>query len=138
MGHFNGHHDRQGQDTLLNCDYKILTKAFVKKFCPVMKDIIQLCSVEDKNILHGVMSIISSIDYVNLHKIPAYLVSFDMFKAYDRVMLDYLVKVMKAIGFPDKFIRWVLNQSMRIGEIRGETEMTFLCDLRAGNGTGYD
>ena len=74
-----------------------MTKAFVKKLCPVMKDIIrsgQLCSVEDKNILHGVMSIISSIDYVNLHKIPAYIVSFDMFKAYDRVMLDYLVKIM--------------------------------------------
>ena len=40
--------------TLLNCDYKILTKDFVKRMCPVMSEIIlsgQLCSVKGKNIL---------------------------------------------------------------------------------------
>jgi hypothetical protein len=96
--------------TLLNCDYKILSKAFVKRLCPVMCDIIksgQLCSVEDKNILYGILNIISSIDYINAHKISAYMVSFDMFKAYDRVMLDYLMKIMTAMKFPDIFILWV-------------------------------
>ena len=67
----------------------------------------QLCSVEKKNILFGVSNIISSIDYVNAHNIPAFLGSFDMFKAYDRVLLDYLVRVMRAMGFPDKFIGWM-------------------------------
>ena len=96
--------------TLLNCDYKILTKEFVRRLCPVMVDIIksgQLCSSKKKNILFGVMNIISSIDYVNLHKITAYMVSLDMFKAYDRVMLDYLVRVMAAMKFPSLFIKWV-------------------------------
>ena len=35
--------------TLLNCDYKILSKVFVKRMCPVMSEIIlsgQLCSVK--------------------------------------------------------------------------------------------
>ena len=97
--------------TLLNCDYKILTKCFVGLLTPVMGEIIcsgQLCSVEKKNILFGISNITSSLDYVHAHNIPAYIASFDMFKAYDRVMLDYLVKVMKAMGFPDKFISWVL------------------------------
>ena len=31
-----------------------------------------------------------------------------MFKAYDRVILDYLVKVMAAMKFPQIFIQWVL------------------------------
>jgi hypothetical protein len=31
-----------------------------------------------------------------------------MFKAYDRVLLSYLVKVMYAMGFPAKFVKWVL------------------------------
>ena len=30
-----------------------------------------------------------------------------MFKAYDRVMLDYLVKVMAAMKFPALFIQWI-------------------------------
>ena len=68
----------------------------------------QLCSVDNKNILFGVSNICSSIDYVNTHNIPAFVASFDMFKAYDWVMLDYLVKVMKAMRFPDKFISWIL------------------------------
>ena len=40
--------------TLLNCDYKILSKSFVKRLCPVLPEIIksgQLCSVKEKNIL---------------------------------------------------------------------------------------
>ena len=51
---------------------------------------------------------ISSVEYVNLHKVPAYLVSYDMFKAYDRVMLSYLVKVMQAMDFPVDFVKWIL------------------------------
>ena len=97
--------------TLLNCDYKILSKCFVKRLTPVMPEIIlsgQLCSNGDKNILFGISNIISSVDYVNLHKVPAFLASFDMYKAYDRVMLSYLVKVMQAMEFPATFINWIL------------------------------
>ena len=97
--------------TLLNCDYKILSKCFVGELAPVMGEIIlsgQLCSVKEKNILFGISNIISTVDYVNAHNIPAYIASFDMFKAYDRVMLDYLVKVMRAMKFPEKFIGWIL------------------------------
>ena len=97
--------------TLLNCDYKILSKCFVKRLAPVMPEIIlsgQLCSNGDKNILFGICNIISSVEYVNLHKVPAFLVSYDMYKAYDRVMLSYLVKVMQAMEFPATFIDWIL------------------------------
>ena len=97
--------------TLLNCDYKILAKCFVKRLTPMMCEIIlsgQLCSNGNKNILFGVSSIISSIDYINKFMVPAYMSSYDMYKAYDRVMLNYLVKVMEAMEFPDKFVKWVL------------------------------
>ena len=49
----------------------------------------------------------SSVDYINAHNVPAFMGSFDIFKAYDRVLLDYLVRVMKAMKFPDKFIGWM-------------------------------
>ena len=91
--------------TLLNCDYKIFSKCFVKRLVPLMPEVIlsgQLCSNGDKNILFGAFNVISSIDYVNMHKIPAFLVSYDMFKAYD------LVKVMKTMDFPCDFVKWIL------------------------------
>ena len=97
--------------TLLNCDYKILSKCFVKRMCPVMPEIIksgQLCSVDQKNILFGIANILSSIDYIEAHKVAAFFVSLDMFKAYDRVLLDYLVKVMAAMKFPAIFVQWIL------------------------------
>ena len=96
--------------TLLNCDYKILSKAFVQRLCPVMPEIIksgQLCSVKEKNILFGVSNIFSALDYVEAHKVAAYMLSLDMFKAYDRVLLDYLVRVMAAMKFPSVFIQWI-------------------------------
>ena len=97
--------------TLLNCDYKILSKCFVDLLAPLMDEIIlsgQLCSVKKKNILFGISNITSSVDYVNLHRIKAFIASFDMFKAYDRVLLDYLRRVMKAMLFPDLFISWIM------------------------------
>ena len=68
----------------------------------------QLCSNGEKNILFGICNLISSVEYVNMHKVPAYIVSYDMFKAYDRVMLSYLVKVMQAMEFPEDFVKWIL------------------------------
>ena len=63
-----------GPITLLNCDYKILAKCFVKRLSPMMSDVIlsgQLCSNGQKNILFGISSMISSVDYVNMHRVPA-------------------------------------------------------------------
>ena len=68
----------------------------------------QLCSNGDKNILFGISNLLSSIEYVDQHKVSSYLVGFDMYKAYDRVMLSYLVLVMNAMEFPSEFIDWVL------------------------------
>ena len=50
----------------------------------------------------------SSVEYVNLHKVASFMATFDMYKAYDRVMLSYLTKVMVAMNFPCKSIDWIL------------------------------
>ena len=97
--------------TLLNCDYKILSKCFVRRLAPLMSEVIlsgQLCSNGNKNILFGMYNVISSIDYINLHMVSAFLSTYDMFKAYDRVMLSYLVRVMYAMEFPVRFVNWLL------------------------------
>ena len=96
--------------TLLNCDYRILTKLLVKRIKPVLPDVIsspQLCTVGNRNIQHGIGNIISSILYVNQAKLGACIISLDFFKAYDRVMISFLLKVMEKMGFRSAFRNWI-------------------------------
>ena len=96
--------------TLLNCDYRILTKLFVSRVKPVLPTIIrsgQLCTAGKKNILSGVRNILSSIFYANSTKKGACLISLDFYKAYDRVLISFLIVVMKHMGFGDTFCAWV-------------------------------
>ena len=110
--------------TLLNTDYKILSKVLVKRIRPVLPEVIkssQLCSVGDKNILFGVNNILSSLMYVTNYKKKACLLSLDFFKAYDRVLLKYLILVMKKMNFSPTFCNWILM-------IHEEAETKFILD----------
>ena len=96
--------------TLLNTDYKLLTKWIVLRLKPLMGDLIksgQICNVDKKNILFGVQNILSSIDYVKQKKLGAALVSLDFFKAYDRLYLPFLLKVLEKMNLGGTFSDWV-------------------------------
>ena len=70
--------------TLLNTDYKILTKLFVLRMLPILVFIIrsgQLCTVGSKNILFGVSNILSSLLFIKQNNLGACLISLDFFKA---------------------------------------------------------
>ena len=82
----------------------------VKRIKPVLPSIIksgQLCTVGKKNILFGIMNIISSISYANQRNLGVCLLSLDFFKAYDRVLVSFLLNVMDRMGFSSKFCRWI-------------------------------
>ena len=88
----------------------MLSKWFVKRMKPVLPLVIrsgQLCTVDKKNILFGVNNILSSIMDVKQRDAAACMISLDFFKAYDRVLLDFLVKVMKRMNFGDIFTSWI-------------------------------
>ena len=53
----------------------------------------QLCTVGKKNILFGVNNLISSVLYVKKKNLGACLLSLDFFKAYDRVLVEFLLVV---------------------------------------------
>ena len=110
--------------TLLCTDYKLLSKVLVKRINTVLPDVLtagQLCSTPPKNILFGAVGLLSSIDYINktpaqlnlvenlnqIDGIPAYMVSFDIFKAYDKTVVEYICRVMEGMSFPPMFISWI-------------------------------
>ena len=96
--------------TLLNCDYKLLTKWFVLRMKPVLPYVIksgQLCTVGDRNILFGVSNIVSSMARVKESRSSGCIISLDFFKAYDRVFLGFLLKVLQKMNFSSVFIAWI-------------------------------
>ena len=60
------------------------------------------------NICTSAMNIISTIEGISRSNSPAALLSLDLFKAYDRVLLTFLQKVLQAMNFSDVFISWIL------------------------------
>ena len=57
--------------------------------------------------MFGIQNILSSICYVNQKNLAACLLSLDFFKAYDRVIISFLLRVMKRMGFSPTFCKWI-------------------------------
>ena len=81
-----------------------------KRMNPSLPSVIrssQLCTVGDRNILFGVSNILSSIFHASNKKRKGCLMSLDFYKAYDRVVLDYLLRVMTKMKFSATFRNWI-------------------------------
>ena len=79
--------------TLLNQDYKILTKIITKLITSVLGSVCkssQSCSIPGFNICSAASNLISIIEDVNLNKTYAALLSLGFFEAYDRVNHIYI------------------------------------------------
>ena len=96
--------------TLLQTDYKILTKILVARINPVLPLVLrsgQLCSTGGGGILHGVSNLVSALHYVEQRGVPAAVLTFDQWKAYDRVYIPFLLRVMRRMGFGPRILGWV-------------------------------
>ena len=79
--------------SLLNYDYKIITKVLTSRLRDIMPTIIhpnQKCGINGRSIHDGAALIRDLIDYVNDKNLPGLIVSLDQTKAYDRVEWDFL------------------------------------------------
>ena len=96
--------------SLLNVDYKILTKILANRVRLVLPKIIhvdQTCSVAGRSILDNAHLLRNVQDYVDQKNLGAAFVSLDQQKAFDRVHWGYLRQVLENFGFGPNFRRWV-------------------------------
>ena len=96
--------------TLQNSDYKLLSKVLTVRLNSVLNSCLksrQLANNEDEIILNGVTDILSSIEYCKVKNINAYLVSYDIFKAFDKTNISFVLKVMKKMNFKENFLSWI-------------------------------
>jgi hypothetical protein len=92
--------------TLLNTDYKLLSKVLVGRLLQVLPSVLrkgQLCSVKGRNIMQGAISLWSTAEFMRQRKRRGFLLNLDFYHAYDRVCLPYVDRVLEAMGFSGTF-----------------------------------
>ena len=96
--------------SLLNTDYKILSKLISLRLSKVIAGIVhadQTCSIPGRSIHDNVHLIRNLIEYANDKNMSAAIISLDQSKAFDRVSHEYLFNVLSHFGFGPQFISLV-------------------------------
>ena len=96
--------------SLLNVDYKIISKAITLRLSKVLQHIIhpdQTCSVPGRSIFSNVTLLRDVLDYIQRTDESAILISLDQEKAFDRVNRSFLLKLLQVYGFGPDFCRWI-------------------------------
>ena len=96
--------------SLLNADYKILTKVLQLRLAKVLPDVVndrQACSVPGRSIHDNLFIIRDVIDYSCMKDNPCAIISIDQHKAFDKVNWSFLFKVLEKMNFGANFRKWV-------------------------------
>ena len=96
--------------TLLNTDYKILTRALANRLQQVLPLIVssdQTASIKGRTIHDNTRLLNDVISYANEKNINLALISVDQMKAFDRVSHDFLFTCLERFGFGPSFIKWI-------------------------------
>ena len=96
--------------SLLNFDYKIISKVLTNRLKKVMSSIInidQTCAIPGRSIFDNCHLLRNIIDYAGQKKIETLIVSLDLEKAFDKVSHQYLFTVLEKFGFGPDFSKWI-------------------------------
>ena len=96
--------------TLLNIDYKILTKILTNRLKLIETKIInnlQSSGILNKTIINNALNIENIIKYIEENESDAVILKLDQEKAFDRVEHDYLFKLLEKYKFPTNFINFI-------------------------------
>ena len=96
--------------TVLNTDYKILTKAVATRLSAVAPSIIhpdQAGFIRGRSIFDQIDQTSTTINYARLKGINGVIVALDQEKAYDKITHPYLWKILEKFAFPERMIRLI-------------------------------
>jgi len=113
--------------TLLNCDYKLLSRILNNRIKPALKQIIS----EQQHAASGLSThtatiVIRDAYYeVQKSKTDSFFVAVDFRKAFDSINHDWLIRVLKKKNFPDVFLKFMKSiDSKSFSTIKINQELT--------------
>jgi len=101
--------------SLVSSLYKILAKVLANRLCGVIGSVIsdsQSAFIKGRQILDGILVANEIVDEARRSKKELILFKVDFEKAYDSIDFDYLDEVMKKMGFPTLWRKWI-NECIR-------------------------
>ncbi|EAL61509.1 hypothetical protein DDB_G0291958 [Dictyostelium discoideum AX4] len=122
--------------TLLNTDYKILSKVINARLLRILPFIInnnQTGFVPHRFIIDNIININELINYLKSKNLPGIITLFDFFKAFDSISHDSIKRTLIHIGIPIKLINLIhklLSDSQAKISINGKTTRKF--DIKRG------
>ena len=96
--------------SLLNVDYKILTKILSKRIKDILSYVVSIDQVgylNDRNIGEAIRIISDMIFHTSSLNKPGYLLALDFEKAFDSISHDYLQRALQSFGFGPVFCEWI-------------------------------
>ena len=117
--------------SLLNVDYKILTKILANRMKEVLNENYfgrsSIGYMKGRNIGEAIRIIDDMIFHTSHYNLPGFLLAIDFEKAFDSVSHQFLQKVLLSFGFGPSFQKWVKVLYTN----------TLSCVLNEGVSTGY-
>ena len=97
--------------SLLNVDYKILSKTLSERLKNILSKIIhpdQTGFVYGRNIVENIRTVLDILEYTKAENIPGILINIDFEKAFDSVNWDFIKVVLeKKYKFDHTFVKWI-------------------------------
>jgi len=96
--------------SLLNIDYKILARVLALRLQKVLPKIISLDQqgyIKNRYIGYNIRQIQDIIDYTETLDIDGVILLLDFKKAFDTVEWDFMINVLRKVGFKNDLINWV-------------------------------
>ena len=96
--------------TILNTDYKILTKAIATRLTNIAPSIIhpdQAGFIRGRSIFDQIDQTATTINYARMKEINGAIVALDQEKAYDKIMHPYLWRILEKFAFPREMITMI-------------------------------
>ena len=96
--------------SLLNTDYKILTKLLANRLQKVIPSIVspdQNGYIKNRSIGQNIRTMVDVIEHTNQKNIPGIILQLDFEKAFDSVSWQFLDKTITMFHFGDQFRQWI-------------------------------
>lgn len=96
---------------LCNVVYKIISKVIANRLKPLLPSLIseeQTGYVEGRQILNNIIQAHEVVHSLKSNKQSGMIIQLDLVKAYDKLNWSYIRAILKAFGFNQNWIRWVM------------------------------